>query len=134
MKFIRNPKRLRVRKGVAPLGLNAGKVTWDELRRMPDSHFVCPECNGFWFEVSRLSEGMEIGCTKCGTWRIILMITNPTLDQELLGKIHCGSCPSDQWAIIKNGQYLCIGCKKCPEQSVTKIPELTTASGLVLLQ
>lgn len=128
--------RARLGKAVSLEGVSDGVITWDELRKVSTGHLVCKKCLSPWFEVWRETEGIRIGCGKCGGWNALLMISVPTDDLEKVGRIRCGcgfGGDSALYAVMKDGNFVCIGCKKCPEQVLIKVPEKTTDSGLILL-
>ncbi len=120
MKLLQNRKRFRLKQGRFPDDGVEGIDVFD-IGLMPNTaHLACPKCSSHWFAVCANTAGHVLtGCFNCSYESIIRM--------PLMGPAFSGTCPSchgQRFAIIKMGDRISIGCKRCSWEAVSKIEEM----------
>lgn len=107
---------------------------------MPDGHLVCggcgspeaysrqgahkrSECGNCWF-YTVLAEGERCVyaiCSNCESQLTLHFSPETDLTGMGDGELHCNNHPKSQWAMIKNSEWLSIGCRNCKEEVLIKL-------------
>lgn len=120
--ILKGKTRLRVREFKSELKDDVVLGTGIDVLAMPDSHLSCSKCSKPFWEVWVYGDNhrIEIGCLSCG-WSTRLLLP---MDIDLAKRFGEGKFECQRWSngkiaghvgfiIIKNNEYLSIGCRYC---------------------
>lgn len=117
-----------------------------DLSQMDDGHIACNKCSKMakdgtyllnpWFFVELHENGdITTCCKQCDANLLIKMLRfkhsngcELTDKNVKKGILRCPNCTSPQFAFIKNGHVLCLGCRRCAWQALADLSQ--TAGGL----
>lgn len=116
MKINRKLQRLKHKKVLV------GQFQHVFISDMPDGHLTCA-CGSPWF-YAVLAEGercVYVVCPQCESQLTLHFSPETELTGMGDGELHCNNHPKSHWAIIKNAEWLSIGCRNCKEEVLIKL-------------